>query len=79
MRLAEFPTIFQTATNELAPHMIVFYLRDLAAEFHSYYNNTKINVDNENQKKARLLLVLATSLILKKCLKLLGVTCPKRM
>lgn len=79
MRLAEFPTIFQTATNELAPHMIVFYLRDLAAEFHSYYNNTKINVDNENQKKARLLLVLATSFILKKCLKLLGVTCPKRM
>ena len=79
MRLAEFPTIFKTALTDLSPHVITFYLKDLASDFHSYYNDTKINVENQIQRKARLLLVLATLILIKKCLTLLGITAPKKM
>ena len=79
MKLAEFENVFQTAVTELAPHLIVFFVKDLASDFHSYYNDTKINVENENHRQARLFLVLATSIILKRCLDLLGISAPKKM
>ena len=70
---------FETAVTELAPHVITFYLKDLASDFHSYYNDTKINVEDETLKKARLLLVFATSMIIKKSLSLLGISSPPKM
>ena len=79
MRLAEFPRVFETAVTELAPHVITFYVKDLASDFHSYYNDTKINVEDETQKRVRLLLVLATSMILQKSLSLLGISSPLKM
>ena len=79
MRLAEFPRVFETAVTELAPHVITFYVKDLASDFHSYYNDTKINVEDETQKRVRLLLVLATSMILQKSLSLLGISSPPKM
>ena len=79
MKLAEFPGAFETAVTELAPHVITFYLKDLASDFHSYYNDTKINVEDETLKKARLLLVFATSMIIKKSLSLLGISSPPKM
>ncbi len=79
MKLAEFPATFETAATELAPHVITFYMKDLASSFHSYYNETKINVEDETLKKIRLLLVLATSKVLTKSLSLLGISSPQKM
>jgi arginyl-tRNA synthetase len=45
----------------LAPHLIAFYLRDLAAEFHSYYNAERILVDDPALKEARVALAAAVS------------------
>ncbi len=58
-RLGEFPGVVATAARELAPHSIAFYLRELAAEFHSYYNAERILVDDETLRAARLALVSA--------------------
>ena len=44
-RLMEYPEAVESAARDLAPHVIAFYLRELAAEFHSYYNSTRILVD----------------------------------
>ena len=79
MKLAEFPAAFETAVTELAPHVITFYMKDLSSDFHSYYNETKINVEDETLKKVRLLLVLATSMVLHKSLSLLGISSPQKM
>ena len=79
MRLAEYPVIMKSAINELAPHVLVFYLRDLASDFHSFYNAEKILVSNENIKYSRLLLVLAVSMMIKKNLTILGISSPKKM
>jgi len=55
-RLAEFPEVLAGAADELAPHQVAFYLRELAADFHGYYNATRILVDEEEVKLARLAL-----------------------
>ncbi len=79
MILAEYPVIIKSAVNDLAPHIIVFYLRNLASDFHSFYNAEKILVSDENIKNARLLLVLAVSIMIKKNLTLLGISSPRKM
>jgi hypothetical protein len=49
--LGEFPEVVETAAAELAPHLIAFYLKDLAAEFHSYYNAERMLVDDTALKR----------------------------
>ena len=78
-RLGEFPELMQTAARDLAPHGIAFYLRDVAADFHSYYHAERILVEDVSLAKARLALCAATRQVLASGLALLGVSAPERM
>ncbi len=78
-RLAEFPEMLAKAAEEMAPHQVAFYLRDLAGELHSYYNAERVLVDDEALKLARLALLLATRQVLRNGLQLIGVSAPARM
>ncbi|MDH4149012.1 MAG: arginine--tRNA ligase [Betaproteobacteria bacterium] len=78
-RLMEFPEIIENAARDLAPHSVAFYLKDLAGEFHSYYNAERFLVDDSALKAARLALALAVRQVLRNGLALLGVTAPEKM
>jgi arginyl-tRNA synthetase len=78
-RIAEFPEVARTAAQELAPHSIAFYLRELAGEFHGYYNAERILVDDEPLRLARLALSAAVRQTLANGLALLGVRAPEKM
>ena len=78
-RLAAYPEALENSARELAPHQIAFYLKDLAADFHSYYNATRILVAEEPVKLARLALATAVRHVLRNGLALLGVSAPEKM
>ena len=78
-RLAEYPEVLAAATHELAPHAVAFYLRDLAGEFHSYYNAERILVEDEALRVARLALCAAVRQTLANGLSLIGVSAPEKM
>jgi arginyl-tRNA synthetase len=78
-RIAEFPELTRAAAQELAPHSIAFYLRELAGEFHGYYNAERILVDDEPLRDARLALCAAVRQTLANGLCLLGVRAPEKM
>ncbi|MDQ3215338.1 MAG: DALR anticodon-binding domain-containing protein, partial [Pseudomonadota bacterium] len=78
-RLAAYPTVIATATAELAPHQVASYLRELAADFHGYYNAERVLVDEAAARNARLTLLLATRQVLANGLRLIGVSAPQRM
>jgi hypothetical protein len=59
-RLAEFPELIQNAARDYAPHAVAFYLKDLAGDFHSWYNAERVLVDDPALRQARLALALAT-------------------
>ena len=67
------------AAKELSPHLIAFYLRELAAEFHSYYNATRFLVPEVPLRLARLALIAAIRQVLVNGLTLLGVSAPGKM
>jgi arginyl-tRNA synthetase len=77
--LMDYPGVIETAARELAPHSLAFYLKDLAGEFHSYYNAERFLVDDAAQKHARLALALAVRQVLRNGLALLGVGAPEKM
>jgi arginyl-tRNA synthetase len=78
-RLSEFPEIISLAAEESSPHYIATFLKDLAADFHSYYNANKFLIDDQDIKYARLALILATKNVLRNGLQLLGVSAPNKM
>ena len=78
-RIGEFPEALAAAADELAPHSVAFYLRDLAGEFHSYYNAERILVEDEALRSARLALCAAARQTLANGLSLLGVSAPEKM
>ena len=78
-RLTAFPEIVQNAAADYAPHQIAFYLKDLAGEFHSYYNAERMLVDDEGLKLARLALAAAVRHVIRNGLRLLGVSAPDSM
>jgi arginyl-tRNA synthetase len=78
-RLAQYPEALETAAAELAPHQVAFYLKDLAADFHGYYNAERVLVDEAATREARLALLLATRQTLRNGLALLGVSAPGKM
>jgi len=78
-RLAEYPDALRQAGEELAPHQLAFYLKDLAADLHAFYNAERILVDDAQLRSARLALLLATRQVLRNGLALLGVSAPERM
>jgi len=78
-QLSEYPEMLAHALDELGPHQVAFYLRDLAGELHGYYNAERVLVDDEAVRLARLALMCATRQVLKNGLALLGVSAPDRM
>ena len=78
-RLAQFPDAVQAAARDLAPHSLAFYLRELAAEFHSYYNVERVLVADAALCLARLALCAAVRQVLANGLALLGVSAPEKM
>jgi arginyl-tRNA synthetase len=78
-RLMEYPEAMESAAHDLSPHVIAFYLRELAAGFHSYYNSTRMLVEEEGIKLARLALAAAVRQVLRNGLALLGVSAPEKM
>jgi len=77
--LDEFPETVAKAALEAAPHDVAFYLRELAAQFHSYYNAERILVDDEVLRGARLALCAAVRQTLANGLSLIGVSAPEKM
>jgi arginyl-tRNA synthetase len=78
-RLADFREELEAAARELAPHLVTFYLKELAAEFHSYYNAEQFLVDDVALRKARLALVVAVGQVIRNGLAMLGVSAPVAM
>ena len=78
-RLADFPDEVASAAREFAPHQLTFYLKDLAQEFHSYYNAERFLVDDRRRRDARLALIVATGQVLRNGLALLGIFAPETM
>jgi arginyl-tRNA synthetase len=78
-RLAAFPEMIEGAARDCAPHTVAFWLRDLAAEFHAWYNAERLLVDDETQKRARLALAVAVRQVIRNGLRILGVSAPESM
>jgi len=79
LKLAEFPELLAGAAEHLSPHDLTFYLRDLAASFHSYYAAERFLVDDADLTRARLALLVATRQVVRNALSVLGVGAPERM
>jgi arginyl-tRNA synthetase len=79
LELATYPLMLQRAAAGLAPHDVAFYLRQLAAAFHSYYAAERFLVDDPALARARLALLAATAQVLRNGLAVLGVSAPERM
>lgn len=78
-QLIDYPQVIENAATDLAPHLIAFYLKDLAADFHSYYNASRFLVEDEAIKLARLALIGAAAQVIRNGLQLLGVSAPEQM
>jgi arginyl-tRNA synthetase len=77
--LARYPELIESAALAHEPHQIAYYLRELAQQFHAYYNNHPFLVDDAGLRNARLTLVLAVRQVLRNGLQLLGVSAPEQM
>jgi arginyl-tRNA synthetase len=79
LKLAQYPEMLSAAARDFAPHDVSFYLRDLAANYHSYYDAERIWVDDVPLRQARMALVAATAQVLHNGLQMLGVSAPTSM
>jgi arginyl-tRNA synthetase len=77
--ITRFPEVVEGAARTLEPHRLTFYLNDLAALFHSYYNRNKVISEDGALTGARLFLVRSLLTVLKNALKMLGVSTPEKM
>jgi len=78
-RLSDFPDLVLEAADTLAPHLVAFYLKELAAQLHGFYNAERILVEDRRVRAARLVLLLAIRQVLRNGLGLIGVSAPERM
>jgi len=78
-QMIDYPQVIENAALELAPHLIAFYLKGLAADFHSYYNASRFLVEDEAIKLARLALIAAVAQVMRNGLAMLGVSAPEKM
>jgi arginyl-tRNA synthetase len=78
-RLSEYSEVLAEAAKDMTPHSLAFYLRDLASDFHTFYNADRVLVDEENIRLARLALLLATKQVIANGLAILGVSAPEKM
>jgi arginyl-tRNA synthetase len=78
-RLAQWPEVLAQAVDDLAAHAVTYYLRELAADLHSFYNAERVLVEEMGLRGARLALLAATRQVLRNGLGLIGVSAPERM
>ena len=78
-KMIQFNDVLEESVRELEPHRIVFYLLDLAGEFHRYYNRCRVISEDEDLTRARLLLVENTQKTIRRGLEILGVAAPLKM
>jgi len=78
-RISDFPDVVMEAADALAPHQVAFYLKELAAQLHGFYNAERILVEDPGLRAARLALLLAVRQVLRNGLDLIGVSAPERM
>jgi arginyl-tRNA synthetase len=79
LTLSRYPEVLEAAARNLEPHQVAYYLRELANDFHVYYNTHQFLVADETLRSARLGLALATRQVLRNGLGLLGVGAPETM
>ncbi len=77
--LSRYPEIVELAAANRAPQHLVHYLRDVAADFHAYYNAHRVLVDEDRLRNGRVALALATQQVIRNGLELLGVSAPESM
>ncbi|MBB5348795.1 arginine--tRNA ligase [Desulfoprunum benzoelyticum] len=77
--MSAFPAMIENAALELAPHKVIFYLMELAGQFHSYYNKHKVITEDLALSRARLCLVDALLVVLGNGLAFVGLTAPEKM
>jgi len=77
--MSTFPVVIESAALELAPHKVIFYLIELASQFHSYYNRHKVITDNRALTQARLCLAESLRIVLRNGLDIIGLTAPEKM
>ncbi|MWC31065.1 arginine--tRNA ligase [Paenibacillus sp. MMS18-CY102] len=78
-KLGELPQEITDAAEQYAPHRLIRYVYELAAQFHSYYKAERVMTDDAEQTQARLALLASTRIVIANVLKLVGVTAPERM
>jgi len=79
LKLAEYPDMLASAANTLAPHDVAFYLREVAATFHSYYAAERFFAEDPALTRARMALLAATRQVLRNALGMIGVSAPDSM
>jgi arginyl-tRNA synthetase len=79
VKLGRFPEVVRNAANNREPHQIANYLKDLASDFHTYYNSEKTLVDEVELRNGRLALAEAVRQVIANGLDLLGVSAPQEM
>jgi arginyl-tRNA synthetase len=78
-RLLQFPGLCQAAARAYEPHRVAYYLQELAAAFHPYYNRHRVVTDDHALTAARLALVRGVGTVIRNGLTLLGVSAPEKM
>jgi arginyl-tRNA synthetase len=78
-KMIQFNDILEESTRDLEPHRIIFYLLDLAGEFHRYYNRHRVISDDNGLTRARLLLAENVQKIIRRGLEIVGVSAPIKM
>ena len=77
--LARYPEVIERAATQYEPHLLINYLRELATDFHTYYNAHQFLVESDSLRNARLNLIFAVRQVLQNGLTLLGISAPEAM
>ena len=78
-KIINFPIYLEKFTLERSPHSLVHFTKELAANYHSFYEQNPVITDNQEESNARLLITKATSIVLKNSFKIIGVTPLEKM
>jgi arginyl-tRNA synthetase len=78
-KLSRYPEILETAATQFEPHLMTNYLKELASDFHTYYNSNKVLVEDESVRNGRVTICKAIQQVLANGLCLLGVSAPEEM
>ena len=78
-KIINFPFYLEKFTLERSPHSLIHFTKEVAANYHSFYEQNPVITDNQKESNARLLITKATSIVLKNSFKIIGVTPLEKM